>query len=200
MDENRKTVVLNVGGDMAEVPLESSGRVVLNCLYLVAPFSLSSPTRIFSVEKITGDYVWVYDGGHREGRRRRIDREWLAQSAMVAIVKDSSWSATLRFYGSAVKGGYCVSHLDDDYKPLPEDMIGYSEIVGPDSHHRVWEICPESVKEHAALWPIDSDANVVELRHRGGPASERHIRRTVFDLWLICCGFVDGREAVYAGD
>ncbi len=185
---NRKTAVLNVGGDLAEVPLLPNGNPL--CCWLVQPLSNFGCTKLFPVEKITANYVWIYAGSHR----RRIDREWLANSPWVAAVKDTLDSKTVRFYASAVKGGYCVSHLDD--KPLPDDMIGFSQIVGPDSHRRVWEICPDSPT--VRLWPIED--NVVELRRRGCPASERNIRMTAMDLWLICCGFVPGYDAVYAGE
>ena len=189
MDENRKTVVLNVGGDLAEVSPFPNG-YICGC-WLIKPLSKFYPTKIFSVVSITARYVWIYDGGHR----RRIDRDWLAQSDWIAAVETSILSPDIRFYGSAVKGGYCAYHAGNT---LPVDMIGYSEIVGPDSHRRVWEICPESVNAYDSIWPVDS--NIVSLHRRGWPKSKTHIRMSVFDLWLICCGFVDGYEAVYAGE
>lgn len=176
----------------------SSGHVYLYCCFLISPFSKFEPTKMFAVEKITDRYVWIFDGRRRGGSRHRIDRDWLAHSPWVAAVKDSSLSATVRFHGSAARGGCCVAHLDD--KPLPDDMIGFSEIVGPDSHRRVWDICPESVKPYSSIWPVDSDSNIVTLRRRGWPKTMTPIRMSVFDLWLICCGFVDGYDAVYAGE
>lgn len=187
---NRKTVVLNVGGDLAEVPLLPNGNPL--CCWLVQPLSNFGCTKLFPVEKITTNYVWIYADSHR----RRIDREWLANSPWVAAVKDTLDSKTVRFYGSAVKGGYCVAHLDD--KPLPDDMIGFSQIVGPDSHRRVWEICHSNHDKLLSIWPIED--NIVSLHRRGWPESMTHIHHTVFDLFLICCGFVDGYDAVYAGE
>lgn len=180
---NRKTVVLNVGGDLTEVPLSSDGHA--GYCWLIKPLSKFYPTEVFNVVSITARYVWIFDGDHR----RRIDREWLAQSDWAVAVKESF---VIRFYGKAARNGHCCHRCGR--KALPDDMIGYSEIVGPDSHRRVWEICPDSPT--VRLWPIED--NIVELRRRGGPASERHIRMTAMDLWLICCGFVDGYEAVYA--
>lgn len=184
---NRKTVVLNVGGDLAEVPLSSDGHV--GCCWLVRPLSRYQSTRLYNVEKITARYVWICVDSHH----RRIDRDWLAQSDWIAAVKTSILSPDIRFYGSAVKGGYCAYHAGH---ALPDDMIGFSEIVGPDSHRRVWEISPGFHANH--LFPID--CNSVSLHRRGWPKSKTHIRMSVFDLWLICCGFVDGYEAVYAGE
>lgn len=188
MVKNRKTVVLDVGGDMAEIPLLPNGHV--GCCWLIRPLSSFHPTRLYCVSSITARNVWICDGSHR----RMIDRGWLAESGWIVAVKESFSSPIVRFYGAAVKGGYCCYHCGG--KALPDDMIGYSEIVGPDSHRRVWEICPDS--HTICLWPIEN--NIVSLRRRGGPDSQRHIRMTAMDLWLICCGFVDGREAVYAGE
>lgn len=189
---NRKSVVLSVGRDIVEIPLMSDGRTPSVLCWLVQPFTRWSCTNLWFVERVTPRYVFAAECG--SGRRRRFDRDWLSSSSMLMAVSEG-WSSTIRFYGDAVRGGYCAFHTGSG-RALPSDLVGYSELVGPDQHRRVWELCPGSSAE--SIWPID--ANKVEVRRRDAPWHERTLVMSAFDIWLVVCGFVDGCEAVYQGD
>lgn len=88
---NRKTVVLNVGGDMAEVPLSSDGYV--GCCWLVRPLSRYQCTKLYFVEKITARYVWICVDSHH----RRIDRE-LSSRLLFAFNRHRNASCSVSFY------------------------------------------------------------------------------------------------------
>lgn len=189
-----KSVSVNVGGALVVLELMSDGRTPSSLCWLVQPFTRWTPTGLWFVERVTPRYVFTAECG--SGRSRRFDRDWLAVSSMVLIVSEleSGRSSGFRFYGAARLDGRLVSYRPG--LPLPPGLVGYSELVGPDQHRRVWEICPGSTAE--GLWPID--LNKVEARRRGASWHERTLRVSVFDLWLISLGFVDGCEAVYQGD
>lgn len=190
---NRTSVVLSVGGAMADLPLMSDGRTPSTSCWLVQPFTNWSPTKLWFVERVTPHYVFAAECG--SGRRRRFDREWLSASSMVLAV---SSLLHIVFYGAAVRGGWCAIRISGigAGRALPSDLVGYSEVVGPDQHRRVWELCPGSSAE--GIWPIHD--HYVDIRRRGASWHENTYLMTAFDLWLVCCGFVDGCEAVYQGD
>lgn len=194
MPKNLKNAYVDVGGALVDLALMSDGRTPSALCWLVRPVSNWSVTELWFVERVTPQYVFATKCG--SGRRRRFERDWLAVSSMVLVLLESEAgrSSGFRFYGAAALEGRLVSYSTG--LPLPSGMVGYSELVGPDQHRRVWEICPSSSPE--AIWPID--LNKVDIRRRGASWHERSRRISVFDLWLIHLGFVDGCEAVYQGD
>lgn len=185
MDENRKTVVLEIGGDKVLVPMIDRVTPVAKC-WLVEPFTRSHPTRIYHVSKITPCYIWVTLCGESDKTTRmRLERSWLAANHDWLIAFNPADAEKDLIVLEKANETHCICHATGSWMSL--DIAGfYENVVGgsdDEGHDRLW-LLPDRCRMKS-IWPI---GETVEVRKDKNENVRRRI--TTFDLYLIANGYV----------